>query len=114
MNTIGTMLAEIHGVKCKGLIFKSYIYSFASKNYIAHNIKLVIAKRKSCPGCEKCGWILEQYSEALGNDVEVPIVNLDIVRNNRFYRLGTCNEKTDFETGYVDYFDFKLTEVDGV
>lgn len=58
----------------------------------------------------KCsGWnILEEDVSAIGADDVVPlIVNLDSCEDG-IYEVFACNESYDWESGYSDYYEYKL------
>jgi hypothetical protein len=65
--------------------------------------------KRSCPGCGRCYGILGDLGEI---DEHWPVLGIDAVKNGRFYRLTTCNESRDQETGYLDGWDIKLVELD--
>lgn len=52
--------------------------------------------------------ILKEDSQMVGADEVLPrIVNIDSVADG-IYEVTTCNESKDWETGYVDDYDYKL------
>lgn len=103
-----TLFENPHKHTCKGLVFKSTINNYVTDSKIVSSITLRLAKRKSCQCCRKCGWIIEEYSESLANTDNNPIINMEIAQHGKFYRLQTCNEETDWETGYIEAYDFML------
>jgi len=49
---------------CKGLFWRASVSSFLSSyNSIEVRKSLRLLKRKSCPGCKKCDWLWEYFSE---------------------------------------------------
>lgn len=55
--------------------------------------------------------LLEADSDAMGaEEVLIRIVNLDKIEEG-IYQLVTCNERHDWETGYVDDYDYRLIPV---
>lgn len=97
---------------CKGLILKAIVNNFVTESYIAFNTKLQVAKRRSCKGCEQCGWLLDAFADHLGCVESGAIINMEIVQPEKFYKLETCNIGYDHETGWVDSYDFKLTPIE--
>ena len=55
--------------------------------------------------------LLEEDSSAIGaEDVMIRIVNLDEIEEG-VYQFVTCNERRDWESGYVDDYDYRLVPV---
>ncbi len=42
---------------CKGKIFRASRKYFYQKGRLVNSVELRLLKRKSCPGCKKCGWV---------------------------------------------------------
>ena len=64
---------------CKGLLFRANVSGYTShlKNdntTIGFRVQLRKLKRKSCTGCVKCGWLLDDVQERM-NDPEFRIFN---------------------------------------
>lgn len=98
---------EVKGKECKGLIFRGYNKQFVSGNHIGLHQGLKLLKRKSCPGCEECSWVMEQIADMLKfNQVIWPEIE-----DGKLYSVHTTNEKRDLETGLVDDYDFEIFEV---
>jgi len=86
--------------ECKGLIFRLHINFFKnSKGHIVYKETMVPLKRRSCPGCQYCGFLLDDLSE---HD-HMPIV--EDPEHGALYMLGVTNESRDFETGIIDDWD---------
>ena len=91
-------------VTCKGLIFKGYTSLFTSDNKIERREGVRLLKRKSCPGCTKCTWMLEELDEhAYHRSVILPEI-----KDGAYYRLIVANLSTDWETGIADNYDLKF------
>jgi len=58
-------------------------------------------KKKSCPGCEKCGFLLEDLSQ--NESVIIPEIEHD-----ELYTVVVTNISKDWETGYVDDWDLEV------
>ncbi len=96
--------------RCRGLIFRASASQYFNINGIGQVIRLRLLKRKSCSGCEYCGWMVNDFNES-----EYPqIRGMGNIRDRKIYKLIVTNESRDFETGYVDNYDFELTEVKDV
>lgn len=98
--------------KCKGLVFRYSENTFLSveKGIYQTQARFKVLKRKSCNGCEFCGYLLETLSEDLAAEHN-PILPQN-PSSNKLYGLRVINESTDFETGYVDSFDMEFYELD--
>lgn len=93
---------------CKGQVFKASVNNFTTrKRGFGFEIRLVPMKRMSCPGCEKCGWLHENFNE-INNDW--PILNIENCEDGKFYTIGICNELRDYESGMIDAWDLQLIE----
>ena len=59
--------------ECTGLLFRCSISSFpmmdGKRRYFQSSIRMSFLKRKSCGGCEHCGWMLDFMSEQFYNDL---------------------------------------------
>lgn len=54
---------------CKGIFFRGVVSSYISGNTIINqNKSLRLLKRRSCSGCEKCGWFWESINDFLFSD----------------------------------------------
>jgi hypothetical protein len=56
--------------------------------------------------------VMEEDADCVGADLTVArILNIDECADG-VYRVVTCNESLDFETGYVDDYDYRLVPFD--
>jgi hypothetical protein len=95
-------------VECKGLIFRAHINTFINvKGVYVVTKRLTPLKRKSCKGCEKCGWMMDEMQEFIG--MEIPIG--DDVEDNKIYQLVVTGVGRDWESGIVDEYDLGFVEV---
>lgn len=92
-------------MECKGLIFRGKKTSYLHNDKYVRQESMSLLKRKSCKGCEKCGWMLEHLNEFLGNSID-PIISE--IEDGNLYKLRTINEGRDWETGYIDEYDFEF------
>jgi hypothetical protein len=56
-------------------------------------------------------WIYEEANMGGADQLVSRILNLNTV-NDGVYRLVTCNESRDWETGIIDDYDFRLVPYD--
>ncbi len=92
---------------CKGLYFRGVVSNYSGCNTFVCNKKIRLLKRKSCKGCESCGWILEAISEDISSEI---YLDFDKVENGKIYTIGV----TYVDGHYGDEFDynFELYEVE--
>ena len=100
---------EKQGVPCKGRFFRCII-----NNYLSHDggyveqIRMKPLKRMSCKGCADCEHIDVGMQEQMDNDV--PLIIENPVHGGTF-RVDIGNIGTDWESGYVDEWDYIFTIV---
>lgn len=69
-----------------------------------HTKKSLTFLRRQCAGYN----LLEEDAGAIGADeVVTRIINLDSCKDG-VYEVVACNESRDFESGYIDNYDYKL------
>ena len=95
--------------ECKGLVFRGYSSTFMA--YESRGIErregVKLLKRKSCPGCEKCSWMLD----ALPDHIDCKTLNLPEIEPGVLYGLKAINLSRDYETGYVDDCDLEFYKI---
>ena len=80
---------------------KTSMWSDARGAYIKKSLMFL---RRKCKGFN----VLEEDISAVGAEDVLPrIMNLSECGDG-IYRLITCNESRDWETGYIDDYDYKL------
>jgi len=94
--------------QCKGLFFRGVVNNYLSGSEFVSTKRMRPLKRMSCKGCEKCAWMLEQLPEFINTDYAPDIS--DTV-NGALYQLKVGNISKDWETGYIDDYEFIFTEV---
>lgn len=73
-----------------------------------HLKKSLTFLRRQCTGFN----ILEEDASAIGAEEVLPrILNLDDVEDGTYY-VVTCNESRDWESGYVDDYDYRLVPLE--
>jgi len=95
-------------IDCKGRFFRGHINNFLnSKGHIVSTIKLIPLKRKSCSGCEHCGWVdevlNEEIQESYGN------ILLKDIKDQGLYELVGKGDQymTDCGMEYECYLEFE-------
>ena len=88
-------------MECKGLIFRGFNSTFYSDCRLEKRSGIRMLKKKSCPGCEKCGFLLEDLSQ--NESVIIPEIEHD-----ELYTVVVTNISKDWETGYVDDWDLEV------
>jgi hypothetical protein len=111
MMDIGKLVDVVEeGKGCKGLIYKARVNCFIdSKGNFVQKISMVLQKRKSCPGCPKCGYLLENLSEAIA--LKTDDFNISDAEHNEFYTLMAINIHRDRESGIVDDWDLEFIKI---
>lgn len=111
---LDVLVVEDDPNKCKDRFFR------VRKNAYIHNGKIVISttlkelKRKSCPGCNVCGWMEDDLYEGLVNYGESYIDGLDELKDGDMVRLNVVIDSTDYETGHADSWHLKAYKVDEI
>ena len=94
--------------KCKGLFFRGYRSTFVNNDHIGERQGARFLKRLSCPGCDQCGYLMDDAVEA--NSCGSLIIPK--IENGALYQLKITNISKDWETGYADSWDTELVKVD--
>jgi hypothetical protein len=96
----------LDGKPCPKLIvrLRTSIWHDSRGAYLRREIKWLI--RKS----EGFNFFEEDCSMAGADEVVPKILNLNECKDG-LYKLDTCNESRDWETGYIDDYDYKLIPV---
>jgi hypothetical protein len=92
---------------CYGIVYRANVHSFITKRGVGRTVRLNKLKRFSC-GCEKCRWFEDSIGEI---SEDWPILGLESVEHGKTYTITSCNESRDFETGYIDDWDFQVVEL---
>ena len=97
--------------ECKGLLFRYTESTYLSQTTgcITQRRQLRLLKRKSCPGCEECGWQLEILQEDMY--CGYPIMEQKF-EHGAIYMLGNIPGAPDWETGYIEEWDWDFTKVE--
>jgi hypothetical protein len=100
---------------CVGRVFKCVENIFVNKRgHLVYKKVLIPLIRKSCPGCEECGWqwgfVFEDFIYSDGAFFECGI-DLSNCEHGHYYKPKIINETKDWETGIVDDWDIGFEEV---
>ena len=89
---------------CKGRFFRCIINNHLSNDggYVEQT-RMKPLKRMSCKGCANCEHIDVGMQEQMDNDIPLVIEN---PVHGGTYKLDIGNLGTDWETGYVDEWDY--------
>ena len=94
---------------CKGLIFRGKRNAFINgRGEYVYQERMYPLKKKSCTGCNKCGWYNEMLEEDIGNGI-LPIISH--VEHNALYKLEVVNINKDWETSIVDDYDLEFIRI---
>lgn len=100
------------GPPCKGLLFRCREETYTQSNgAVVFRQVFTPLKRMSCPGCQDCGWLLDELQEAISDKyMHGPVVE-DAIVTGGLYRLDTINQSRDWETGVIDAWDLAFVLV---
>lgn len=102
------LIKNIEDNDCKGLIYRCKVNHFKnSKGHVIFSSRFIPMKKLSCPGCHKCGALIESLDECIANDT-LPITTTE--KNNQLYSLEMSDISYDWETGYIDDWDLEFKE----
>ena len=94
---------------CEGMVFRCKVRRFLTKTKeYTEQVWMTPLKRKSCPGCAKCGYFadyLDEFCDPLYDNN--PILPTD-PQDKGLYTLAIVNESKDWESGLVDDFDLEF------
>jgi hypothetical protein len=98
---------------CKGLVFRASVSSYINGGNIIVRKNLNMLKRKSCPGCERCGWILdtgEGLSEYIEHFADQDV--LGTLKHGQLYTISISGGQRDYWGEYddIDYDFVEYTE----
>jgi len=91
---------------CKGIIARASAsegftkYNDGSRAFFLRK-SLRILKKKSCPGCEKCGWFYDCAPEVHLDDF--PIEGFEEIQNGKLYRIWGTGDEDDFYLCVMPY-----------
>lgn len=105
------LLEYEHEDVCSGLIFRCRINRFINKRgeYV-ETIRMIPLKRKSCSGCDQCGWLMEFLSEDISHEIGSPIAGN--IEDNALYQYTVTYSSRDWESGIVDDFECGFVKID--
>lgn len=92
---------------CKGLFFRGRHTQYLTERGFGERQELILLKRKSCEGCPKCVWMLDE----LGEQANERMVLTPDIEDGGLYKLIVTNISTDWETGYVDSYNLEFIKI---
>lgn len=100
--------AELPDVGCVGVYFRYTENNYFVEGKLVFQKQLSLLKKKSCAGCETCGWILDDAQNGItesGNEFFEFPANL---KHGDVVELRFIVDSTDWETGYVEDYHLKI------
>jgi len=95
--------------QCKGLIYRGKRNAFINgRDEYVYSERMMLLKRKSCKGCERCGFLHEELQQSLDMDC-LPLMP-SYLEDGCLYQLSVTNMSKDWETGYVDDYDLEFVK----
>ena len=95
---------------CKGLYWRGSENIFMdSDGRIKQTKELRILKKKSCPGCEECGWIFDEIGGSIACGVASNL--LSKIEHGKLYQFK-CNTATEWESGITEIDKIWFEEVE--
>ena len=96
---------------CKGKIFRCKVNEFISNiGAYVYGFRMVPQKRKSCPGCRYCDWLMDELQEYI-YDTQNYNPAIDKIVDNALYKLKWVPEASN-EDGYVECWDFEFVKIE--
>lgn len=99
---------------CKGLMYRCRVNIYQnSQGAYVETKRMVPLIRKSCTGCEKCGWLLDMLDEEIGlcRDWSKGTLFTDEPEHGAMYEYMVTSSSRDWETGYVDDYTTGFVKV---
>lgn len=95
---------------CKGVFFRGYRSQYFQNDKFELKQGVKLLKRKSCPGCSQCAFILDNLQELSYTEGAIIFPKYGI-ENGKLYSVCVVNESRDWESGVVDSWDLEIMEV---
>ena len=87
--------------QCKGLLFRGTVTTFINiKGHIGTHKYLKLLKRKSCPGCDNCGGLMELIRDEIDNEPNEDWMDNIIDKKIYFPVIGG-----DYEEAVLDWWE---------
>lgn len=97
--------------ECKGLFFRAstcvYRSDSTGNDRFVQKMELRLLKKRSCPGCGRCGIVLDELKEFAAHGS----IDLTDIKHGRIYTPKVTNISRDWETGIIDDWDIEFVEV---
>lgn len=98
---------------CKGIVFRGYTNRYYDGYKVVFNQELRVLRRKSCTGCEQCGWIYEELTE-MENDDNLAVYSAGKegrLKSGALYSVRPVDICHDPETGLIDDYALEFYEI---
>jgi len=92
---------------CIGTVFKCTGSQWATDEGVFSRKAMRIAKRKSCPGCADCGWLMEYIKEDVAYHDDINFLNE--CEPDKYYSIRV-NSSQDWESGHWEIDDWEFVE----
>jgi hypothetical protein len=98
--------------ECKGLVFRGYASSFydIKRGRVEWREGIRLLKKKSCPGCEECGGMLDSLPDMIY--CQGVISPEGGIEDGKLYTMTVTNISKDCESGIVDDWDLQIIQVE--
>ena len=96
---------------CIGVYFRYTENNYFVKGRLIFQKQLSMLKKRSCSGCDTCGWILDDAQNGISDFGEEFFEFPPTLRHGDIVELGFIVDSTDWETGYVDAYHIKVIKV---
>jgi len=97
--------------ECGGLIFRGYSSTYYDpiNKKIERKEGIKLLRKKSCQGCEKCGFFFDTMPDIIDSDSL--IFPKEGIINDKLYSLIVTNEQKDWESGIIDEWDCEIVKI---
>lgn len=96
---------EVEFEPCKGQLYRCRINNHVHGDRITFQTTFTLLRRRSCKGCDKCGWVEDDLREMMPLFPKNP-------QDGAVYAISIANAQRDWESGWIDSWDLVLEKVD--
>ena len=102
---MGFLTNLIRRTTCQGEVFKADVQHCKTKRGFLFSVRLNKQKRLSCPGCDNCCSLDDEFDEVSS---DWPIQDIETAEHDRLYVIKRVDVSKDWESGIIDGWDLKL------
>lgn len=95
---------------CAGLYFRYTERNYSTGSKFVFSKQIALLKRMSCPGCPTCCWMLEDLRMGVEDFGEEFFEFSPNLKHGDLVELEYVIDSKDWETGYVDYYHWKVNK----